>query len=53
MTQKQIKFEVKNAFFEVVGTFDTWAEAYAYAREWEIKTGRRFAIDGPPSPAGN
>ncbi len=42
-------FKVKNAFFEVVATFDTWAEAYAYAREWEVKTGRRFSIDGPPS----
>lgn len=48
MTQQQT-FKVKNAFFEVVSTFDTWAEAYAYAREWETKTGRRFSIDGPPS----
>lgn len=49
MSKTKDAFKVKNAFFEVVGTFDTWAEAYAYAHEWETKTGRRFSIDGPPS----
>lgn len=37
-------FQVKNSHFEVVATFDAYADAYAYAKEWESKTVRKFSI---------
>lgn len=37
-------FKVLNSHFEVVGRFDTYVDALAYAKEWESKTGRRFGI---------